>query len=351
MSVPNVMFIDTSILDGQNYNFSSAATSAFLKVAKDQKLTLLLPDPTRREIERHIHQRSQDVIKALKEARRKAPFLKKWKGWPAERSDPVLNHELRKIATDEWISFLKHFEVQDLGYEGVVLTNIMDWYDAKQAPFGTGAKRKEFPDAFTLAALLAYAARNGVSVAVISKDKDFDRACELYNELLYFPSLPALTEAMLSADKRVAQAKQLIEKNTGLIVAEIEEEFPLLGFYHEVDPADVEDVEVDNVKVGDISVIHIGGNEISIAFEATVYYSAYVTADDHSTASIDSSEDWYILWNEYRGTVNELTGISGTAKLSVDSDWNKIERVVTFEIQEDDIFVEELPEEIFRKGE
>jgi len=351
MSVPSAIFIDTSVLDEQNYNFSSAATSAFLEAVKDQKLILLLPDPTRREIERHIEDRSQEVIKALEQARRKAPFLKKWKAWPVKRSNPRLCYKLSKIANDEWNSFLEHFKVKNLGYNGVALEEVMNWYDGQRAPFGAGRKRKEFPDALALAALLAYVKSNSVSVAVVSKDKGFEQACELYSELLYFPSLPALTEALLSADTRVAQVKEVIENDPNLIVEKIKEDFQWLGFYHEIDEADIEDVEVDDVTIDKVRIIHIGGNEVAIAFEATVDYSAYVRADDHSTASIDSSEDWYMVWEEYRGTVQDQAEISGIAKCSVSPDWKTVEKVVMFEIQEDDIYVEEVPEETYRKGE
>ena len=351
MSVPTTIFIDTSILDEQNYNFSSVAISAFVEALKAQEMTLLLPDPTRREIERHIDGRSQEVVKALEKAKRRAPFLKKWKDWPVKSGNLALDYELSKIVNDEWNSFLKHFKVENLEYEGVNLKEVMNWYDRQRAPFGSGKKRREFPDALALASLLSYIKSNNVSIAVVSKDEDFERACELYSELLYFPSLPALTEALLSADKRVAQVKKIIESASTLIVKKIKEDFPLLGFYHEIDESYVEDIEVEDVAVDKVRIINIGGNEVSIAFEATVDYSAYVTADDHSTASIDSSEDWYMVWNEYRGTVQDQTEISGVAKCSVSTDWKTINEVVMFEIQEDDICVEEIPDEIFRKGE
>jgi hypothetical protein len=352
MSVPTAIFIDTSVLDEQNYNFSSSATSAFLELVKDQELILLLPDPTRREIERHIEDRSQEVIKVLEQAKRKAPFLKKWKAWPVKSGDLSLVYELHKIANDEWNSFLGHFKVENLDYDGVALEEVMNWYDDQRAPFGAGRKRKEFPDAFSLAALLAYVRKNIVSVAVVSKDKGFERACEFYSELLYFPSLPTLTEAMLLEVRRVEKVKEVIENDPSLIVEEIKENFLSLGFYHTEDyEADIDDVEVDDVTISKVTVVHIGGNEVTIAFESKVDYSAYVRMDDHSTASIDSSEDWYMVWEEYRGTVQDQAEISGIAKCSVSSDWKTVKEVVMFEIQEDDITVEAMPEETFPKGE
>jgi hypothetical protein len=352
MSVPTTIFIDTSILDEQNYNFSSKAISAFIEAVKAPKMVLLLPDPMRREIKHHIKDRSQKVVKALAQARRQAPFLKKWKGWPVKSTDLALEYELSTLANEEWNSFLAHFEVKNLGYGGVSVEEVMSWYDCQRAPFGAGRKQKEFPDALALAALLAYARENGASIAVVSKDGDFERACGLYTELLYFPSLPAFTEALLSADLRVAQAKKVIESDPTLIVERIKEEFPSLGFYHEEDyEADIEDVEVDGVRIAEVRIIYMGGNEVTVAFKAIIDYSAYVRADNHSSASVDSSEDWYMVWEEYRGTVQDQTEISGIAKCSVSPDWKTVTEVVMFEIEEDDVCVTTLPEETFMKGE
>jgi hypothetical protein len=126
----------------------------------------------------------------------------------------------------------------------------------------------------------------------------------------------------------------------------------VLVFYHTEDyEADIEDVEVDDVTIIKVTIVHIGGNEVTIAFESRVDYSAYVRMDDYSTASIDSSEDWYMVSEEYRGTVQDQAEISGIVKCSVSSDWKTVKEVVMFEIQEDDITVEEMPEKTFPKGE
>jgi hypothetical protein len=82
MSVPTAVFLDTSVLAGQQYNFNSTAFASFIAVAKEKKLPLLLPDPTKREIMRQIAERSVAALRALEEARRRAPFLMKWQHFP-----------------------------------------------------------------------------------------------------------------------------------------------------------------------------------------------------------------------------------------------------------------------------
>ncbi|MEO7890032.1 MAG: hypothetical protein ABIW19_08530 [Vicinamibacterales bacterium] len=82
MSVPTAVFPDTSVFDGQQYNFESTALSTFVPVCRERGLTLLLPEPIEKEIEQHIRERSSEALAALAEARRKAPFLMKRPGLP-----------------------------------------------------------------------------------------------------------------------------------------------------------------------------------------------------------------------------------------------------------------------------
>ena len=94
MSLPSAVFLDTSVLAGQQYNFASTALASFVPVAKERALKLLLPDPTEREIVRQIKERSQEALQALEEARRRAPFLAKWKHFPPRTSSPITDWEV-----------------------------------------------------------------------------------------------------------------------------------------------------------------------------------------------------------------------------------------------------------------
>jgi hypothetical protein len=180
MSLPTAVFLDTSILDAQQYNFASTAVSTFVATCQKRNVTLLvLPDPTEREIRRHIAERSDEALQALKKARTQAPFLAKWKGFPAEPSPDSTKWEGEFVAEMEWKAFLTKFTVTRLGYDGLDMRQVMRWYDQQEAPFSS-AKRKEFPDAISIALLDVYAQKQSSYVAVISADRDFERACARY---------------------------------------------------------------------------------------------------------------------------------------------------------------------------
>jgi hypothetical protein len=347
LSVPNTIFVDSSVLDEQNYNFGSSALAPFVSAAKEHKLTLLLPDPTLREITRHIDERSKEVVKALEDARRRAPFLPKWKNWPLNKTNKyLLSYELGKLAEQEWKDFLALFSVQKLAYDEVNLHEIMNWYDKGRAPFGIGKKRKEFPDAFALASLIGYARKHRQFIAIVSRDGDFEKACGMYSELLHYPTLPAFTEALLGSDTRLAKIKELVNEGSEVLVKAIREEFPELHFYPEEEPTgDVEDVEIEEVTFNELRVVAIGNLEVTVAFEARVNYTAYVQYDDSSSAIIDSSEGIYIPLRKRKGTVADWNEISGSAKIAVNSNWTQLEDITYFNIDDTDIVVTERPEE------
>ena len=344
MSIPNVIFVDTSVFDEQRYNFQSAAMTAFLEATKTGSPTLLLPAPTEREITRHIQEQVDAASKVLSDAKRRAPILSKWTGWPASLDARDTKWQLHAFAQGEWKAFLERFDVKRLGYEDVNLSRIMNWYDFKRAPFGLGKKSKEFPDAIAVDAIAFYAASNDTEVAIISKDPDFKQACTHYSRLLHFSSLPALTEAILSVDTRVAALKALLNSNVGPIATGIGEAFTDSSFFPEDDPlGDVEDVAVDQVEVTGFNVIALGECECKIAFDARVSYSASVSFDDPDSL-VGDSEDGYFALRRLSGTVSNSSEMSGVIKLKLDAPGENVLGVIRLEFDDNNVCVTGIPE-------
>lgn len=335
MSIPKTIFIDTSVFDEQSYNFSSSSMSAFLDAAKGRTLSLLMPDPTEREIRRHIEERSNSALKALEDAKRRAPFLSKWKEWPVKKGDFYIKWELSKIANAELKSFLDRFDVIKLDYQGINIKEIMNWYDQGRAPFGSGKKRKEFPDALALACILKFADSKQCQVAIVSKDEDHKNACSHYTQLLFFPSLAALTESFLSEETRIESLKALIKEKETIIVKAIEDGFPELSFYPEEEPGgDVEDVTVDDVEFSDLRVVAIGDYEVTIVFIACINYSAFVSYSYRE----------YGAKIKKKGTIYDWEEIGGTAKLTLNKSWHDIVEISRLEFENDDVCVRREPD-------
>jgi len=310
-------------------------------------LTLLLPDPTSREINRHISERAKSVITYLETAQHKAPFLNKLKIWPLNiKTGPFLEWEIQKIAKTGFNNFISLFNVKKLGYEKINVDEVMNWYEEKKAPFGDGKKGREFPDAFALAAIKEYAIKNKIDVAIISRDKDFEQACDSYTYLYHYDSLAEYIEAINSVDERTKLIHEVIERDKDKIAKIISEKFPNRTFYVEANwEGDADDIQVENVEIQELHIVGIGNRECTIAFEAEVSYSAYVSYDDLSTAVYISSEDFYMALDVIKGTVMEIAYVTGIVKIKLSSDRNSIYKINILEIDQDSIAVMNEPEE------
>jgi hypothetical protein len=332
MSHPTAVFLDTSILAGQQYNFTSAALATFIPVAKEKKLPLLLPNPTQREIMRQTSERSIAALRALEEARRKAPFLSKWQHFPKLPDSRYGDWEVKRVAMDEWKAFLKQFAVVELGYEAVRIETVMSWYENVRAPFGQGKKRKEFPDAFAIAALAAYGKKTATYIAVVSEDPDFKAACDHFPYLLYFPSLPVLTELLLGTDKAVEEARTLVLANQDLLESAIADEADALSFYHSNSMyKDIDETDIDYVSVEEICIVGMGDLDCTITFDSHMEYSVKLRWTEYLDYDEEPVDE--IKW------VHSDTPITGIAKLRIKDDHSGIECITLIELDDSEIEV------------
>jgi len=332
MAVPKNIFIDTSILDGCSYNFESAAVQPLIEIAKSTPLTLLLPEPTEREIRRHIKERSDEVLAALVKAQQRAPFLKKWKDWPLKSNHEFfLARQLNRMATIELDSFFALFEVMRLGPKHIDIAEIMEWQDKGKAPFGKGNKKAEFPDALALSTLLSFADLEDQAIAVISKDGDFRGACSFHDRLFYYPSLGSYVESLLLSDEHVRKVRDILDKDVEMIAEGVSDEFVGLSFYPTDDEtAKLEHAEVDDVDFLEVNIVGAGEKEASVSFQADVFFSI---------SAIIENTDWEgpVSHTEF---LSESSTLTGFAKLSVNDDWTEFTELTLLRLDEDDIGVE-----------
>lgn len=345
MSVPKFIVIDTSVIEASGFNFESEKLRAFVEAAKSKRITILLPDPIKREIHRHISDNARSVIGALEEAKRKAPFLKKWKEWPVKKSIFILTQELQKMAFKEWEDFLSHFTVVNLDYKDINLPEVMGWYDKQIAPFGPG-KSKEFPDAIALAQVLHYANSNKVDVALLTKDRDLSKASARYCNVLAFDSFESFTQELIEGDSRLKSIELVLAGDIQILEKGIEVGFESMWFYSGVDINDggeVSDVIAESVNIVKKKIISIGDRQCTLAFEAGVDYSAHVECVVEEGGEYDGHE--FEGEVEKVGHVTDFAMVSGVAKLRFDETWKTVVDVELINFDQDDIRVNTEPDE------
>jgi hypothetical protein len=335
MSLPTAVFLDTSVLAGQQYNFSSTALTTFIPLAQKHTLKLLLPEPTESEVLRQIRERSQEALKALEDARRRAPFLAKWKHFPPKQTSYITDREVMRIAKTEWEEFLKNFNLIKLDYSSVNLATVMQWYDRITPPFREGKKRKEFPDAFAIAIIEAHALKTGDTIAVVSEDTDMKLACDRFPSLLYFKSLPALTELLLSDSEKLDKIRKSLLDDLSVLEEIVFNSVNEFGYFHGDREFKVKRTKLHGVSVYDVRVVGIGAGECTIAFDCELE-AEHLLEWSH----------WDYYLDEYReeeAWVNENALFGGTAKVALDPKTGAIANITYFDLETGDIEVNASP--------
>ena len=338
MSTPTTIFIDTSIFDESAYNLNSASFKAFRSLVKTLNVKLLIPDPTAREIRRHIRERSQTAVKSIEDAARRAPFLRQLDNWPLNGTHKnALANKLQHHVEKELSDFFTNFEIHELNYTGIDISEIMDWYDWEQAPF-SNRKKNEFPDAFSIATINQYHKASGDNIAIISKDGDFKIACSNHKHLLYYPSLTAYAEAIQREDERIDKIHQILSGDDSIVRDSISGEFPNLSFLIEANwEGEAEDIELSDFNELEYHVIGIGYHSYIISFDAEILFSAYVSYWNLETAVYDKGEAYPL--HKIEGRAETVTSISGTFKVITDESENEITFCNNIEFDQDYISI------------
>ena len=174
----------------------------------------------------------------------------------------------------------KNFPVVQLAYDGISIERVMQWYRWGFAPFGKGAKRKEFPDAFAIASLALYANKEGANVAVVAHDQDFKGACSREPRLLHFSSLPELTQLLLSETEDISSFVEALTRNEDTITLAIVEAVEGSRLRHADERVSVTGHGVEEVNLIKLSVMAVGEKECTFAFRAEVRCAVECEWDD-----------------------------------------------------------------------
>lgn len=187
----SALTIDTNIFDEKGLQLS-AAPLATVAILNSRPFDFLLSGTVAKEILGHLEKRAEDALRTARKAIGEALFA-------FETAQPTRDQLLDQITGTQTANAAAQARlaqyVQDTGCEIlsdedlVTTKEIFDGYFSGQAPFGTGKKKDEFPDALALHALEATASVRETSFLVVSKDGDWRKFCEQSQRLYLVPEI------------------------------------------------------------------------------------------------------------------------------------------------------------------
>jgi len=161
-------------------NYNSTAYNTLIRLCAIGAVKLKTTDITLREIKAQIGEKVAEAIKSLQAKSAKTGVLRKFDEYTklmgkfAHQQAETLAVELCERVEAQ----LMQANVEIINASSIPAGPIFDAYFDQKAPFGAGEKRKEFPDAFVVAALEAWCKEQGEELHVITTDGTAKTACD-----------------------------------------------------------------------------------------------------------------------------------------------------------------------------
>lgn len=220
--------IDTNVFEANKFDFGTDSTMSLLvKNVQNGKIKLILSNIVISEVEKHICRCVDNICgKARKLRKEYLDILPEQyladigMGIYVQIPDKKTIHQSAK---DVFAKFLADCKVERLDTGNINLEEILEDYFAVRPPFeNSEKKRKEFPDAF-IAKEIRKRFGSDETVAIVSQDNGFIKACTNSKNHLFFSSLGDLFNTLSKNEEEYAAALELIKSNNDSIIQTIKE--------------------------------------------------------------------------------------------------------------------------------
>ncbi|WP_165422035.1 PIN domain-containing protein [Rhizobium ruizarguesonis] len=187
----NAISVDTNIFDEKGLQLNGSVLLALSRMAS-LHFDFLLSGTVAREIRRHLERSATDALRSAMKAVGIALGAFDTKSPTRDTLIEQISGGQSAIEAAEmrFNDYLTATNCEVLDDPALVETaTIFNAYFAGDAPFGTGAKKNEFPDALALFALEQAAVQRGKGMIIVSKDGDWRAYCEKSERLHLVPDI------------------------------------------------------------------------------------------------------------------------------------------------------------------
>ncbi len=205
------VFLDTCIFLAEKFN--SSAYETLIHLGSIGAVKLKTTDITLKEVRKNIDEKVAEATVSLHAKAGKSAILQNFDGY-SKLLEKFKPQNSQVLADELWARVeqqLKDANVETIQAMEMSAKPIFDAYFDQTAPFGPGEKRKEFPDAFVVAALEDWCDGNGDDMHVITADGTVIDACEASNSLVPLESLADFVDLALRRDEYVEKAIEYLQ--------------------------------------------------------------------------------------------------------------------------------------------
>jgi predicted nucleic acid-binding protein len=304
------VFIDTEAFRKARFDWTGKTLSKLVEFARRGHSRLLTTEVTKHEVVYQLREVLADAAEAVK----KHEILLRQTG-AGEALTTIADTDTAIAALDAaFEKFLKDTKAIEVPLSADLSALFGDYF-ARRPPFST-KKKSEFPDAVTIASLLAWCAEKDTTAYVVSGDRDLKACCSQSGPLLYAASVgDIISQATVSRELREALEKVLCanDRLTEELADQIKnmELVPVHGSFRGNQGRVVGKIDdVDEIKIHYVNVLDQDGEEFSceIEFEANLILNLnieiegrYHGYDDYERGRFFTTHEsiWHVFGAEF----------------------------------------------------
>jgi hypothetical protein len=308
MGLTTDIFLETQVFVTNNFDLRRTAFKELVQLVKQDRVRVYLTTVTVGEVKKQIDERVRSAATVIDNIRKEVRIL-------ANSQIPETAARARhldiKLTVAELISqfdkFIDETRAEIIDLENVDPGVVFEKYFSIQAPFERRKeKRNEFPDAFSIEALKLLRDQANIDLRVVTGDKGFKTACEVYG----IPVLQTVEEFLdlentRREEKVTAHVVECFARKFDAIKQAIHDEFQNVGFYLDEVEGDVDAVTVKEVTLDDPLVISILSNSAILECSVEVQFAAEISYDDPNAIHYDDEDGKKYVFNTIDETVNE----------------------------------------------
>ena len=304
----NYVYLDTESYEAASYDFAGTRLKALAKHLESGRLKLITTDITKAEVRCRMTDNLRGELAALRKWRRRARTLRT--ASRLRRTGLFVDLDATDLAQrlyDEFEGFLRTHGAICIDAIKQSAVPVFRRYFSQEPPFGTGEKRREFPDAFVLEALVDWTGRRSDDAFVVSGDKLMAAACETIERLHPIESLALLLDHVASDDEAVASfLRDELRKNLVQIQKKAAADFQDLGFHVVDEWGDVEMNVSEMEPYGEPDLVDISGSAVTAEMQFTAHYDAHLSYEDAASGVYDREEGRRVLVDSVNETISDL---------------------------------------------
>lgn len=296
-----LVFIDTSAYETKKLQFGHFVLGRLQVLVEEEKIHLLITDIVRSEIELHLKKYAEAAVREHKNFRKNGSFLclaDEVTGgglFPEITSDAVLNAAIRKFC-----ALVDNGLTEIVSVAAVNPKQIFDDYFSGAAPFHREAKKSEFPDAFSLAAVDAVARSRHHKLYVVSDDGDMAAVAEANDNFIHLKSIDALLDLVNRNDEELAElstfADSVLEQLQGDVIRMAWEQLYDAEFMpissDEYDPV-IYETQISSISISEVQLIDVNKDDATYEVTFKVDLTASYDYEDYSRANWDKENRVY----------------------------------------------------------